>query len=909
MDEFTGGAGNDTFNAVLSSGATNTLDGLDILNGGDGTDTLKIVDDTGNQTIPGTFQLSNVETVTVRSVGTANIDLTGAGISGVTTLSSTQSVAATLEAADTTDINVSGATGAITVVGGKDVTVTDSKADTNIDIGDGTDDPAGTITVTDSKQGTGTIDIDGGTDVTVDATVTLANASAPITGGTIKVGTATEATGAVVIDQTLTSDATDSLTGGAITVDGGTTVDITSTATQNAKDKNATGETVTFGAVDVTSDGNTTSVNVTQAYSEQEVSKVNAVTVKSTVDVTFKAMAKNDTVTVNGLTFTASKALTAGEVAQAFSNLTLADIQSENGPTSNGFYTGTFNTTTWTTGTANGATVPFTGSANGIATPALSATSSGTVPTPTASNYEAGSFTALVPATANAVTYGTVAIDEDGTADASIETITLDGYNTATLGAGASLDALTALSLTNSTAATTLTTTATALDLTLNKVTGAATVNLGTTVTALDVTTTGSASSVTLQAANTKDLVIDAGAKLTVAGNVGNNADALQTVDINGTAAVVLGTLPTGSTNLKTFDASGNTGGVTATINANATTMTEIDEYVFSGGADTVTINNSTVSVDVTLGAGNDKVTLAAGTTAPSKTIDGGADTDTLVMDAADADTASGSTTFATKVVNFENLTLQNNTAGTVSTQTTTLTFTDDNLSAGDQIAFDITGLTADINVAQPFDTDWATTLGAIATTIQGNAEITTATVVGNTIVIVGNDGITYTVGAETTTDQDTALTTNTVAEDVGTNEYTITFTENTAMDGGDSIQLNADGTAINEVFDTDWATTLGKIAAAIALDADIASATVNGNAIDIVAAAAGNALTIDGFAFTDAGAASDVTAVIAETVAIESTATITLVDGAGNAAMAEGDEIEVVIGGTEVAPKIETGV
>jgi S-layer protein len=64
------------------------------------------------------------------------------------------------------------------------------------------------------------------------------------------------------------------------------------------------------------------------------------------------------------------------------------------------------------------------------------------------------------------------------------------------------------------------------------------------------------------------------------------------------------------------------------------------------------------VSKAISLGAGDDKLTLASGTTALTANIDGGAGTDTLSMVAADAVTASANILFAGRVTGFEALTL-----------------------------------------------------------------------------------------------------------------------------------------------------------------------------------------------------------------------------------------------------------
>lgn len=50
---FTGNKGNDSYVAAYNATASaNTLGGLDVLNGGDGTDALEITNDTGAFTLP-----------------------------------------------------------------------------------------------------------------------------------------------------------------------------------------------------------------------------------------------------------------------------------------------------------------------------------------------------------------------------------------------------------------------------------------------------------------------------------------------------------------------------------------------------------------------------------------------------------------------------------------------------------------------------------------------------------------------------------------------------------------------------------------------------------------------------------------------------------------------------------------
>jgi hypothetical protein len=82
---FTGGTGNDTFNAPIvqdnAAGTVETLESFDVLDGGAGTDTLNA---TINTATPAAV-LKNIENVNVRFVGTGVLDLANAtGVEVVT---------------------------------------------------------------------------------------------------------------------------------------------------------------------------------------------------------------------------------------------------------------------------------------------------------------------------------------------------------------------------------------------------------------------------------------------------------------------------------------------------------------------------------------------------------------------------------------------------------------------------------------------------------------------------------------------------------------------------------------------------------------------------------------------------------------------------------------------------------
>jgi flagellar hook-associated protein 2 len=118
---------------------------------------------------------------------------------------------------------------------------------------------------------------------------------------------------------------------------------------------------------------------------------------KSTSTLTFAAMAKGESVKLNGLTFTANKALTASEVSEAFANLNAAntaDLTNLNtGMAAFGSYAGSFDAAYSSGANANGVLV-LTSTANGapdIAAP----TSFNTIEVGAASTTPAGMVAAI----------------------------------------------------------------------------------------------------------------------------------------------------------------------------------------------------------------------------------------------------------------------------------------------------------------------------------------------------------------------------------------------------------------------------------------------------------------------------------------------------------------------------------
>ena len=648
---FEGTEKGDVFNAFdVTNPSTlakmSTLDDFDTLDGKAGNDTLNIA--TGKAINIVDLNLTSIETVNVKTAA-AITNLDGSNWNGTNTLNVTQATAATVTAAATTDVNVSGVTGAIVVKGGNDVVVTDSKAGSAITVSNGaTGNATGTITVTDTNQGTGNIIVDGGTDVTV-------TASATATSGTLTIGGNKSASEDVVVVSNLNTDGTTAATGGAIAVTGGKTVNVTVNGTVVSKDYVGNVALVNSG-VTVTADNTTTDVTVKQTTSVTDYRVAEVAEVKATQTITFKDLAATKNVVINGLTFTATKNLTAAEVAAAFANLTDSDKQSATGITDNGVFTGPVAPVAgWTSAAANGATVTFTAPLHSTTTSLVTSTSGATALT--VGSIVPGTATVTAIDSDDTAAYGAVVIDDNATA--SITTVTVDGYASAaigTTGAATALTKLANLSLANSGGTATIDTAAgiTSLNLTLNNVNHAIDISTNsTTVATLNVTTAGEDSDFVLTAVNVKDLNVSGTADLDLTGSA---LTALENVVVSGTAGLDLGTVVAS----KSINTTATTGDVTASINGTAAT------YTGGAGVDTVTLVIGTaLTKAIDLGAGDDTLSFAAlNVTGSTATLSGGTGTDTLSMATATAANLDGNETFKNSISGFERLTL-NDTFGT----------------------------------------------------------------------------------------------------------------------------------------------------------------------------------------------------------------------------------------------------
>lgn len=664
VDTLTGTAGNDVINADET-----TLTDLDIVNGGAGSDVMNLLDLTGGSTIPSSATISSVETINIRAAGDvggmAPLDVSSAKITGLTNLNVTQAENVYLKAGKTTSVSVAGATGDIYVDGSAAASVVAATADKTVNVAS-----SGSVSVTQTKLGSGAILVDGGTDITVNASDANYPGGSGIvvgnTSGNNPAATADLPTGVVAI--TVASAATngdDNIANPGIAVEGGSTVTVVQSVTAGADvaTKSDTSYSAQQGSVTVTGSATTTTVTVNQSAESAGATAVAAIAgVKQVDTVVFGALQATESVNVGGLIFTASKALTAAEVASAFANLAKGATQGS-ASASNGVYSGVFND--YSTGAVT--------TASGVSSVQATAASAATGNTPievtddlivnnalenenpwdatviAATNKTAGVTETTATVGKLAVVSGAVNIDGNITGTDVLATVSLDAFGAQTTVAS---DALTTLTLANSANDITVTNaTATTLALNVNNLTTGSSIDLDNatnnqTYTTLNITATGKDSDVTLTAA--------AVTALTVAGDKavdlsGATLSALKTVTVSGAAGLKLNASGSTVTAVTTADTSGNS---TITIDA--------DKATFAGGSgkDDVTLSSTTVDKAVALGGGDDTLTLASGTAAVVSTLSGGEGTDTLAMDAADAETLSQNTLFEGKVDGFEKLSL-----------------------------------------------------------------------------------------------------------------------------------------------------------------------------------------------------------------------------------------------------------
>lgn len=461
--------------------------------------------------------------------------------------------------------------------------------------------------------------------VVVDAASAVSVATNSTTGA-ITIGGTTAATGAVMVAQNATLAAT---AGGAISITGGTTVTVDTSVIESGAG------TSTGSAVTVTGTADTTTVTVSQdglVTAVAAVAAVAAVTESAAIVFNATGLANTESVTIAGLTFTAGAGgATQAQLIAGFASL--AAGATAGAAIATGAYSGTL------TGFSTGPNVAGT----------ITATST-TAGAPVADIVEvdaAGAINAIVVTQGVAavtavdnvtgVATGAVTITDvnaaSATAAGKITTVNLDNFGAATVNSGALANVTLAGAGTSFTATAGALTTATAT-----------TMNLGLT----DATITGA---VTLDADYTTVNLVAHGEANTAASLVATGATAL---NISGDAAVTL--------SAQSLTA---TAAITSTSTAAVTLSTALavgQSYAGGAGVDTITLTASGTKA-ITTGAGNDTV-FYAGPMATGGSVDAGAaGTDTIRMTAAQAATATATTTFAGTISNFEILRLNSTTA------------------------------------------------------------------------------------------------------------------------------------------------------------------------------------------------------------------------------------------------------
>ncbi|WP_421739115.1 hypothetical protein [Caulobacter sp.] len=396
-----------------------------------------------------------------------------------------------------------------------------------------------------------------------------------------------------------------------------------------------------------------TKLNVTSAGS----TTVTAPTSTNAV-ITTSALAAN-TLTVNGgaaLTLTASGVTTGGVTiggVTAPTGVVTLDIASSHAGAMGAVQVngGSKVTVTQTASNANNTT--HTNAA--VTVNGGAATTSVTVSAPKAAT--AG------PSAAGIVASSVSVVDVNGgfgsTTVGKITTISVDGYTTL----NATDNALSTLSLAHGSSNMIIDNSSslagglktTTLNLTANGLTGG-TLDDADVYTTLNITTGAEASTlnnITFGAATALTLAGASRLTLTNATGMAN----LKTVSVSGAAG--LSADLSGATVIS-VDASASSGANTVTINGNKAS--------FSGGSgvDTVTLSATAIDKVITLGGGDDVVSIVGATLGTGSIDAGGGSADVLKMSAVSAATASGSGTFATKVTGFEQLVLTGATNQTI---------------------------------------------------------------------------------------------------------------------------------------------------------------------------------------------------------------------------------------------------
>jgi len=777
---------------------------------------------------------ANVAAVTaVTGSAAAAYDLSS--IASLTDIDVSAAGSINLKASATANVDATSSAGAVTVTGGL---TQDVVAKGGFTVSGG----AGAVSVTDSAQGAVASSVLSGT--TVDITSTSKNAGG--TTGTISVGSATKPpTGDVTITSSIVeAKGTTDTAGGAITVIGGGDTVITQSASKAVQTTALANGTITNAPVTVIGSATTTSVTVDSSAAVAAVTTVLAVAAEAeTTTATFEAMTAGETMIVNGLTFTSTGATTAAQAAAAFANLTAG---ATNGSSTKGTYTGAFSTEGWTSGAVGGTaaapTVTFTGSAaaartdladTGTNTIAFTVTNQGVTAVKAAGN------TGVV---ANTVSVTDAVAAAGLTAAGIITDVTAHNYTTLDV----TSNALTNLNVLggsgNITIGNALTgNTATTLNLSVDGVSGGTlddadvytTLNVATKYTGTSTTATGSTLA-NVTSTSVDDLNVSGDKVLTLTSTAGMSG--LINVAVTGTAGLT-GTFA--ATTMKTIDTSGTTGKATITFDATDAT------YTGGAGVDAVTTSAIAPTKAISLGAGDDSLTLASGTTAVTGAITGGEGTDTLAMVAADIVTADNDLGFAALVTGFESLAV----LGSTGAQAINLT----NMGITDNIVVSTSAADGDLTLSNLVNGGTVTVTGALTGVTVSNALFALAAATTDSVNLVmaaaaGFDGGTFTAANVETINlnaTDTSVTAGITAMTVD-----VTASSATALNISGNAGVNLTLTGSTKIATLDASASTGAVTATSVSTAAITM--TGGSAADSLTANGTTASTLIGGAGAD---------------------------------------------------------
>jgi S-layer protein len=372
-------------------------------------------------------------------------------------------------------------------------------------------------------------------------------------------------------------------------------------------------------------------------------------------------------------------------------------------------------------------------------------------------------------------------------------------------------------------------------------------------------------------------------------GVITDTNDQYTTVNVASAAAATIGGLD--FTNATTLNVSGagvttisaqtdlaKVTAITSTGGGLALTGTLAVGTIFTGGAGKDNIDVGVTTKAITAGAGDDTVTISATALGTGGTVDAGDGIDTLSMTAANAVTASATTTFETKISAFEKLSL----AAVAATGTVNLANIDDlndvavaAVNAGQ--ALTLSGANSGINLrfADATQTSTIVTLASNGSADIANVFLTTADNVSThaAIDLTGFETINI---ASADTDTDATLAANAITGLTAADATSVVVTGNAGLalaagfTGTKVTSFNASGVTAGAVtYSTGALAAAATITGGAGADtlsgasAAIAGVTISGGAgNDIITGSATKASTLNGDAGTDTitgGSAADV--------------------------------------------------